>query len=52
MHDSCGNMSESASTTATDSEADSSYRSITTNSMSISTTEVNGRGKMQVSLNL
>ena len=42
MHDSCSNMPESAITT-TDSEADSNYRSITTNSMSVSTTEVKGR---------
>ena len=45
MHDSCGNMQVSASTT-TDSEEDSSYRSITTNSTSVSTTEVNIRKKI------
>ena len=45
VHDSCSNKQESARTT-TDSEANSSYRSITTNSMSVSLTEVNGRKKI------
>ena len=46
MHDNCSNMPESASTT-TDSKADSSYRSTTSNSKSVSTTEVNSRKKIE-----
>ena len=42
MHDSCDNMPESASST-TDSETDSSYRSIIPNSTSVPTTEVNSK---------
>ena len=46
MQDSCSNIMQGSASTITHSDADSSYRSITTNSTSVSTPEVNNRKKI------